>query len=153
MARNVQVYPKVTLVGSTWLLRVKVDDARFEHLISAGVTAEIPLVLLKFVLNITVEDSDLDSDVDDAIFVDDIRPGPQVETVWSNWQSIAEGIIGDLATGYTVKDFWEAWTNGNTQAIRNDVNRAFVAGPGGIGRGWTINSFHQHEGDGTVLEG
>ncbi len=153
MARSLNVYPKATLDDSTWLLRVKVGSSRFEHLVPAGVTAETPLLLLKLVFGLTVEDSDTDSDVDDALFVDDIQPGPSVATVWGNWQTRAEGIIAGLDPGYTVDDFWAAWTNGDTQAARNDAQRALVSGPGGIGRGWTITSFHQHEGDGSVLEG
>ncbi len=149
MARNLEVYPKATLDGSTWRLVVKVDDSRFEHLVPAGVTAETPLQLLKVVFDLTVEDSDTDQFVDDALFLDDIQPGPSVSTVWGNWQERAEGIITGLSPGYTVEDFWAAWTMGDTQAVRNDAQRALVSGPGGIGRGWTITSFHQHEGDGT----
>lgn len=162
MARNLQVYPKAVLDGSIWFVTGKVDEfatgtrSRFEHVIPAGVTAETSLPLLKIVFDVIVEDTDTDQDVDDALFVDDIKPAPgirNIETVWSNWQARAEGIIAGLAPGYTVKDFWAAWTMGDTQAFRNDANRALVSGPGGIGRGWTITFFHQHEGDGTVLEG
>ena len=149
MVRAVQVYPKVTLDSSTWQVVNKVGGTNFEHLVPAGVTAETPLVLLKVVFDLTIEDSDLDSDVDDALYLDDIRPGPATETVWGNWQIRAEGIITGLAPGYTATDFWEAWTFGDTQAVRNDANRALVAGPGGIGRGWTITAFHQHNGDGS----
>ena len=152
--RSVSVYPKATLDGSTWLLRVKVGDSHFEHEVPAGVTAETSLELLKVVFDLTVEDSDLDSFVDDALFKDDIHPAPGTEeTVWGNWQTLAEGIITGLPAGPTEFDFWAAWTMGNTQAVRNDAQRALVSGPGGIGRGWTITRFHQHEGGGTVLEG
>ena len=153
MARNFEVYPKAFLRDSTWHLTVGVADSDFDHLIPAGVTAETSLVLLKVVFDLTVEDIDTDQDVDDALFVDDIKPGPTTETVWGNWQAIAEGIITGLSPGYTAEDFWAAWTMGDTQAVRNDVQRALVSGPGGIGRGWTITSLHQHEGDGTVTEG
>ncbi len=159
MARNLSVYPKAFLDGSTWHVTGKVDEAatgtrsRFEHVVPAGVTAEVPLLLLKVVFDLTVEDSDTDQDVNDALFVDDIKPGPGVETVWGNWQVRAEGIISGLDPDYTVDDFWAAWTMGDTQAVRNDAQRALVSGPGGIGRGWTITFFHQHEGDGTVTEG
>ncbi len=149
MARSLEVYPKATLDGSTWRLVVKVDDSRFEHLVPAGVTAETPLQLLKVVFDLTVEDSDTDQFVDDALFLDDIQPGPSVSTVWGNWQERAEGIITGLSPGYTEPDFWSAWTTGDTQAMRQDGQRALVSGPGGIGRGWTITFFHQHEGDGT----
>ena len=132
---------------------VKVGNSKFRHVVGAGVTADPPVQLLKVVFDLTVEDSDTDADVDDALFLDDIQPGPSTATVWGNWQIRAEGIISGLSPGYTVDDFWAAWTGGNTQAVRNDANRALVSGPGGIGRGWTITSFHQHEGDGTVLEG
>ncbi len=156
MARSLNVYPKAILDGSTWQLVTKVGNSHFEHLVPAGVTAEIPLQLLKLSFDLTVEDSDLDSDVDDALFLDDITPAPSVravQTVWSEWQLRAEGIITSLSPDYTAEDFWAAWTMGDTQALRNDLNRALVSGPGGIGRGWTIMFFHQHEGDGTVTEG
>ncbi len=153
MSRSLNVYPKATLDGSTWRLVVKVDGDRFNHVVPAGVTAETSLTLLKVVFDLTVEDTDTNADVDDALFVDDIQPGPSTATVWGNWQAIAEGIIAGLDPGYTVEDFWTAWTVGDTQAVRNDAQRALVSGPGGIGRGWTITFFHQHEGDGAVTEG
>ncbi len=147
--RTVEVYPKAFLDGSTWHLIVSVDESEFEHLVSAGITTVIPLVLLKVVFDLIVEDTDLDSDVDDALFLDDIQPGPSTATVWGNWQATAEGIITGLSPGYTADDFWAAWTRGDTEAVRQDAQRALVSGPGGIGRGWTITSVHQHEGDGT----
>ena len=159
MARNLSVYPKVILDGSTWRVSGRVDEfaagtsSKFLHEPLAGITAETPLQLLKIVFDLTVEDTDTDQDVDDALFVDDIQPGPSVATVWGNWSERAEGIITSLSPGYTEADFWSAWTEGDTQAMRQDANRALVSGPGGIGRGWTITFFHQHEGDGTVLEG
>ncbi len=159
MARNLEVYPKVILDGSTWVVVGKVDEfatgarSRFKHLVPAGVTAETPLRLLKVVFTLTVEDTDTDQDVDDSLFVDDIRPGPQTETVWGNWKARAEGIITGLDPGYTETDFFAAWTQGDTQAMRQDAQRALETGPGGIGRGWTITGFHQHEGDGTEVDG
>ena len=159
MARNLQVYPKATIDGSTWRVSGRVDEfaagtsTRFEHIVPAGVTAATPLLLLKIVFDLTVEDTDTDQDVNDALFLDDIAPGPSTATVWSNWQVRAEGIISGLSPSYTEADFWAAWTEGDTQAMRQDAQRALVSGPGGIGRGWTITFFHQHEGDGAVLEG
>ena len=159
MARNLQVYPKVILDGSTWLVSGRVDEfatgtsSEFLHVVSAGVTAEVPLKLLKIVFDLTVEDTDTDQDVDNALFVDDIQPGPSTATVWGNWQARAEGIITGLSPGYTERDFWAAWTTGDTQGMRQDAQHALESGPGGIGRGWTITFFHQHEGDGSELEG
>ena len=127
-------------------------QSRIFETVTAGLTAERPLPLLKVVFGLVVADTDTDQDVADSLFVDDIQPGPTVSTVWGNWQARAEGILAGLASGYDVEDFWAAWTGGDTQAVRNDAQRAMVSGPGGIGRGWTITDFHQHEGDGTVLE-
>ncbi len=158
MARNLSIYPKATIQGSAWTVMVKVHDtdtgtiSRFEHEIPSGVAATADLLELKLVLGLTVDDADTDQDVDDALFVDDIRPGPSVVTVWESWQARAESILATLTTPYTQTDYWAAWTNGDTQATRNDMNRALVSGPGGIGRGWTVTSVHQHEGDGTVTE-
>ncbi len=148
MARNVEVYPKAFLDGSTWRAMVKVGDSRFEHLVPAGVTADPAVQLLKVVLFVTVEDSDTDQDVDNALFVDDIHPAPgTTETVAGSWIARAEGIISGLDPGYTFDDFWAGWTQGDTMAVRQDVQRAFETGPAG-GRGWTITGFHQHEGTG-----
>ena len=157
MARTLHVYPKASIEDSTWTLTMKVYEpatrvnSRFVEIVAAGLTVERFLPLLKVSWDLIVDDADTDQDVADSLFVDDIRPGPQVETVWGNWQDRAEGIITGLTTGYTVTDFWADWTGGDTQAVRNDANRAIVSGPGGIGRGWTIvaGSVHQHEGDGT----
>ncbi len=159
MARQLQVYPKVILTGSNWLASVRVDEfltgtsSRFEHLVPAGVTAEVPLQLLKVVFDLTVEDTDTDLDVFNALVNDDIHPAPGTEeTVWGNWKSRAEGIITGLDPGYTEADFFAAWTQGDTQAMRQDAQRALETGPAG-GRDWTITFFHQHEGDGSELEG
>jgi len=157
MARQLHVYPKAFIEASTWTLTMMVFDqttrvtSHLVETVAAGLTAERPLSLLKVGWDMIVADSDTDQDVADSLFVDDIRPGPQTETVWSNWQDRAEGIIATLSTGYTVEDFWTAWTHGDTQGVRNDVQRAMVSGPGGMGRGWTIvaGTVHQHEGDGS----
>lgn len=126
-------------------------NSRFTETVATGLTAERLLPLLKVSWDLIVADTDIDQDVADSLFLDDIAPGPSTETVWGNWQTRAEGIISGLTTGYTVSDFWSAWTFGDTQAVRNDAQRAMVSGPGGMGRGWTIvpGSVHQHEGDGS----
>ena len=155
VARTVHVYPKAIIEGSEWRYIAKVGDSRLEHgtgepgdpLIVSSVTAVTPLVLLKLVFDVVVADTDTDQDIDDALFVDDIRSGPQTETVWGNWQGLAESIISGLAPGYTADDFWAAWSIQDTNAVRQDARRALVTQ-----RGWTIVSVHQHEGDGTVLD-
>ncbi len=160
MARNLSVHPKVVLKGPLWIVSGRVDEfaagtrSEFIHEVAAGVTAVVPLKLLKIVFDLTVPDGTPDSDVDDALFVDDIHPAPgQTQTVWSNWAARAEGIINGLDPGYTEADWVAAWTSADTAAVRSDANAALVSGPGGIGRGWIITFFHQHEGDGSELEG
>jgi len=153
VARSLNVYPKAVLTGASWLFIVKVYEAatgtssRFEHTISAGVTAETPLTLLKLSFDMVVDDTDTDQDVDDALFVDDIRPGPQVETVWGNWQELAEVKISGLSSGYTVDDFSATWSKQNTNTVRQDVKRALITQ-----RGWSVLFVHQHEGDRSVTE-
>jgi hypothetical protein len=155
MARFLHVYPKAGIIGSEWWFHVKVFDqttrvsSKFKHTIAAGVTAEIPLVLLKVGWDMTTDDSATDSDVDDALFVDDIKPGAGAETVWSNWQEIAESIISGLLPGYSYADFKAAWSTNDTSSVRADARRALVTQ-----RGWVIEtaSIHQHEGDGSVTE-
>ncbi len=160
MARTLHVYPRAVIEDSTWTFIVNVYEvatgviSRFEHDVPAGVTATPLLVLLRVAFDLVVEDDDPDSDVDDALFLDDIQPGPSTLTAWEDWQDIAEGIINGLDLGYTGRDFQQAWTGGDTEAVRNSFQRALVAGPGGIGRGWDIvdGSVHQHEGDGSVID-
>lgn len=155
MARTLHVYPKAVIEGSTWTYTLKVYEpatqinSRFVHTVAAGVTAEIPMRLLKLGFDLIVGDADTDQDVDDALFVDDIKPGAQVETVWGNWQELAENKITGLGTGYTQADFYATWSPADTNAIRQDARRALIAQ-----RGWTVpvSSIHQHEGDGTVTD-
>jgi len=155
MARNLAVYPKAVITASTWTLIVKVRDddtgesARFIHTETAGVTAETPLVLLKLGFDLIVDDTDTLQDVDDALYVDDIKPGGGYETVWGNWRDQAENLITGLDTGYTVFDFWAEWSKQMTDAVRADARRALITQ-----RGWTVpvGSIHQHEGDGSVTE-
>ncbi len=162
MARTLHVYPWVTIEDSTWMFIVNVYenatrvDTQFgndrDPPIQAGVTATVPLSLLSVAFDLVVEDTDEDQFVDDALFLDDIQPGPQTLTAWEDTQEIAEGIINGLSPGYTARDFQQAWTHGDTQAVRNSIQRALTSGPGGIGRGWDIEAVHQHEGDRTVTE-
>ena len=154
MARNLQVYPKAYIEGSQWLFVTKVRDtatgatSRFEHPETAGVTSERPLLLLKLVFDMTVPDGTLDPEIDAALYTLDIRPGPQTETVWGNWQALAEGIIAGLTAGYTENEFWAEWRKQDTNAVRTDARRALIT----LQTGWSIDvgSIHQHEGDGTV---
>lgn len=159
MARTFQVYPQASIDAAEWtyILEGRAEGeprqtSQAVHIVPAGVTAERSLRLLKVVFELVIADTDTFDDIDAAFFVDDIQPGPRTGTVWSEWKDTAEGIIAGLASGYTVRDFWAAWTQGDTQAMRNAANRALVSGPGGIGRGWTIAGFHQHEGDDSVTE-
>ncbi len=155
MARSLHVYPKAVLEGSTWKYVLKVYEhatgvtSRFVHTEAAGVTAEIPLRLLKLSFDLVVADTDTDQDVDDALYVDDIKPGSGVETVWGNWKDLAESIISGLSPGYTVYDFWSEWAPNDTNEVRSDARRALITQ-----RGWTVDvgSVHQHEGDGTVTD-
>lgn len=158
MAKNFETYPQAILDGSTWTVIHQVTDLdtgasiEIEHTFAAGVTVPTPLPELDVVLNLIVPDTVTLDDVDDALFADDIKLGPQSETVWGNWQTRAEAIIAGLIPGFTEKDYWAAWTTGDTQATRGDAKRALESGPGGIGRGWTITFAHQHEGDGTAVD-
>jgi hypothetical protein len=127
LARNLAIYPKATLVGDQWRFVVNVwgdgPRSKFEHIETAGVTAEVPLTLLKLAYDLTVGDTDTNADVDDAHYVDTASGGPtNGETLWESWRELAESII-------------------------NAARRILVNG-----RGWTVGSVHQHEGDNTVTE-
>lgn len=152
MARNLHVYPKVLLDGSTWTLILKVYEpatgvtSRIEDSTAAGVTTASPVRLLKISFDLTVGDSDTDQDVFDALTVDDIKPGPQTATVASNWIDRAETAIGTLSAAWGQADFNAAQKKPDTSKMRGDANKALVDQ-----RGWVIvaGSVHQHEGDGT----
>ena len=148
MPRTISVYPQAHLEGTAWKLVIDVGENQFTHTATSTVAATTPLSLMKVVFRLTVGDTDTDQDVDDALTVDDIRPGPQTETVWGNIRDLAESIITGLTPGYTNTDFQAAWRTQDTSAVRSDAHRALVNQ-----RGWTISEFHQHEGDNTVLEG
>ena len=155
MARNLQVYPKVVLDGSTWTLVLDVSEdgvkeADLTFSLPAGVTSTLPLVLLKLVVFIIVGDTDTAQDVMDALTVDDIQPGPQIGTVASRWVERAETDINGLPPDFTAEDFTAAQSKQDTSRMRNDARTALGD------RGWTENPdrvFHQHEGDETVTEG
>ena len=154
MARTFHVYPKATLVGDVWKLIVKVYEPstkanwRFIHDLAAGVTATTNLVELKISFDLITDDSDTPQDVDDSLYLDDIKPGGGVETVWGNWQDRAEGIIAVLPASYTIRDYWSDWTQQDTAAVRSDARRALITQ-----RGWSIPFIHWHEGDGTSGDG
>jgi hypothetical protein len=150
MARNLHVYPKVVLDGSTWTLRLDVSEngvqeAELTFSLPADVTTAVPLVLLKIVFDAVVGDSDTAQDVLDALTVDDIKPGPQIATVATNWIERAENDINGLSPGFTAEDFKAAQSKQDTSKMRSDAKGALED------RGWTIvpGSIHQHEGDGT----
>lgn len=145
MSKLLHVYPKAVLDSSTWFLDVKVFEAatrlttRFTHEIPAGVVGNIRE--LKVTFNVVVSDTDFALDVDDALFVDDIKGGPSVETVWGNWQERAEK---NYTPGMTQVEYWAEWSKQDTAKTRNDARRSLVTQ-----RGWSVTAIHQHEGDGT----
>lgn len=160
MARTLHVYPKARVDGFEWTLIVKIYEpatrigTRTELVAGAAMAVEVPLTLLKVGWDLIVADTDTDQDVVDSLTVDDIAPGPDIETVWINWMFRARTIVFGLTSPYTEADFWAAWTTGDTAQVRLDAQRAMVSGPAG-GRGWTVvaGSVHQHEGDGTLTDG
>ena len=163
MARNLNVYPKVHLNGSVWLVRIKMSEKvwsvpdedwmseTIEHTEPSTVPAQCSdqhngqLLLLKLVFGLTIADTDTFQDVADALLVDDIRPGPQTETVWGNWKDLAESILSGMTLPYTRAEFWGEWRPQDTASVRNDARRALVTQ-----RGWTITDLKWAEGDGTV---
>ena len=154
MARLLHVYPKTTLVGSMWTVRINVYEhatrviSRFVHIIPAGLTATTDLRELKYGFDLVVDDADTDQDVDDALFLDDVKPGPQSASMIDQWIERSENNISGLSDPYTLDDYWAAWSKADTAKTRNDGAKALVSQ-----RGWTVTSWHQHEGDGSSLDG
>lgn len=150
MARAVTLHPKATIDGPLWSLLVKVEDDVTDERFRATYTAVAltpstrPLYTLKVSIGLQIADTDTLADVADAITVDDIQPGPSVATVWDEWREIAEGNIDGLAGGYGLSDWWASWSKADTNKVRQDFRAALVTG-----RGWTVTSVHQHEGDGS----
>ena len=154
MPRNLQVYPKVILDGSLWTLKLDVSEegvkeADLTFSLPAGVVSALPLVLLKVAFDIEVGDTDTAQDVMDALTDDDIKPGPQTETVATNWIERAEADITGLPPAFTAEAFTAAQSKQDTSRMRSDALQAFDD------RSWTVTFFHQHEGDviRTVTEG
>lgn len=152
MARTLQVYPKAFIEGSLWTYTVKVADtvtgvqSRFTHTDPAGVTAESLLRLLKLVFTLVVPDTVTDQDVDDALWLDVASGGPtNGETLWETWKGLAEPKITGLGAGFTLVEFRASWTTQNTSRVRTGARRILVNG-----RGWTVSSVYQHEGDGSI---
>ena len=153
MVRNLHVYPKVILDGSTWTLYLDVSEdgvkeADLEFSLLAGVTTTFPLVLLKVSFDVIVGDTDTAQDVMDALTVDDIKPGPQTATVATNWVERAEADINGLSPGFTAEDFKAAQSKQDSSKMRADATKAMGD------RGWvenpdSVGSVHQHEGDGS----
>jgi hypothetical protein len=155
MARTLNIYPKALIEGSVWTYIVKTYEpstrvnSRFVHTVPAGVTADIPLSLLKLSYDLVVGDADTDGDVDTAHFVDTAASGPtNGETLWETWQTLAETVLAGLSAPYTQADYYAEWSKQDTQQVRQAGNRILVNG-----RGWTIPFVHQHEGDGTTTDG
>lgn len=154
MTRLLHVFPKTTLTGNEWTVRINVyehalrNTSRFIHVVTAGLTATSDLRELKAPFDLTVDDIDTDQDVDDALFLDDIKPGPQTASVIDQWIELAENIISGLSDPYTVADYWASWSKSDTAKTRNDVAKALVSQ-----RGWDVTSWHQHEGDGSNSDG
>ncbi len=155
MARTLHVYPKVTIEGAVWTLTLDVSEggvkeADLTFSVAAGVTSAFPLVLLKIVFDVVVDDTDTAQDVLNALTADDIQPGSQDKTVASNWIERAESDIDGLPPGFTAADFKAAQSKQDTSRMRADAKTALVDG-----RGWEIVSgtLHQHEGDGTTTDG
>ncbi len=115
----------------------------FIHTVASTVAGD--LRELKLVFDVEVADTDTSQDVDDALFVDDIKNGPGVETVWGNWQGRAEG---NITPGMTQAEYDAAWSKQDTAKTRNDASKALVSQ-----RGWTVSNVHQHEGDGSNTDG
>ena len=161
MARNLEIYPKAILdMSGTWTLRLRISDndtgqssSTPEFSAPGSPVPEIPLLLLKIVFWLSTPDDVTDQDVLDAFTIDDVQPGGGTASVWGNWIARANDVIAALPTGYTVQEFWAWWSTADTNNMRNDARNALEDGPGSIGRGWTITGFHQHEPNGSTLDG
>jgi hypothetical protein len=145
------VYPKVTLRESTWRVILKVDEpgahSRFRHTVPAGVTAEVPLMMLKLAFDLTVPDTTAHADVDTALFTDLIDRGKDKnKTVWQVWQQLAEDILTGL-TDYTWREYLAEWSTNDTQRVRNAAKNTLITQ-----RGWVVTDVHQHEGDGSITK-
>ncbi len=153
MARILHVYPKVILEGSLWTLYLDVSEggvkeADLTFSLPAGVSSAFPLVLLKVNFDLVVGDADTAQDVLNALTIDDIKAGQQIETVATNWIERAEIAINGLPLGFTAVDFQAAQSKQDTSKMRGDARKAMGD------RGWTeapdaVGSVHQHEGDGS----
>ena len=137
MARVIEVYPKVVLDGSTWLIRVKmrvIDTGQnqvVERAFPAGVTGD--LRLLKLVLIVRVPNRVTPVQLGGGLFDHTIGTVTYPGTFWDYWQDQAEThITAGSGTGKAA-----------TKALRDGFETM-------IGQlGGSVLRVHQHEDDGT----
>lgn len=151
MARNLAITPKIVLDGSDWVLAFFVYDkdlrvrSKFKYVFPASVSSPVPIRLLKVAFDMIVDDTDTDQMVADAFVYEDIRSGPQVETVIGNWIGLAETQIQGLGDPWTYNDFVAAWTPNEVNAVIGDVRTL-------IKNRWTIpvGEIHYHSSEGSA---
>ena len=132
MARY-EVYPKAWLSSSGWELVLRVldmdTDEQTEYRATAPGTAgrwRVPKLVLE------LDGPSSPDEIRDLFLSDDIRPGPQTETVWEAFVDTAEGNT--------------AWTKQDTAKLRQALSRGLSGYP------WTLLAVEVHEIDGTVTE-
>lgn len=145
MARTVTVIPSAVLTGNQWLLQIRVDDngqsTLFERTAVSPVTVTGSAASPKLVLQLSISDTATAQDIADALTVDDVVPGQRVASAWDEYRTRLESVVGSSG-----RKRWLNYTPNLSGQVRTAVQRGFNA------RGWTILGFHQHEGDGSVLE-
>lgn len=146
MARTVTVIPKAVLTGNQWLLQIRVvDNGQFtlhEQSATSAVTITGSAASPKLVLEVSITDTATAQDIVNALTVDDVVPGQRVASAWDEYRTRLESSVATSG-----RNRWLNYTSSLSGQVRTAVQRGFNA------RGWTILGFHQHEGDGTVLEG
>ncbi len=161
MSRFFIVYPKGILNGTMWEFIVEVYEhatrikMEFVHFVPASLGISGNLIELKLGFDLVVNDADEPEAVFLALSDDDIRGGPQYETVIGNWIERAEANIvppdpdaDPPIPPMTQADYEAAWSNQDTSKTRADARKALVTQ-----RGWTVIAVHWHEGDGTPVDG
>lgn len=146
MARTVTVAPNAVLTGNQWLLQIRVDDNGATTLHEQSATSTMTITgsaaSPKLVLQVSITDTATVQDIVNALTVDDVVPGQRSASAWEEYRTRLESSVATSG-----RKRWLNYTSTLSGQVRTAVQRGFTA------RGWTILSFHQHGGDGSVLEG
>ncbi len=156
MAKYVSLYPKLVLDQDTWRAVLKVsmpthDPARFERTVAAGITIPIQLPLLKLTAVVELPDAATPTQV--ATVIRDEILASTGKSFLNSMIDQAEARIANVTTPdpdpvIARQQYLAEFPPNITTILRQRLYEAVFTN-----HNYPILSWHQHEADGTSLEG